>query len=63
MVVDSLSDAAVEGTAGDPALEASTTAVKRAATNACAAQLWRNDAADQSVFSAVSTVLTPTLLR
>ena len=63
-VVNSVSDAAVEGTAGDPALEASTTAVKRAATTACAAHLWGDDVADQSVFSAVSTVLTtPTLLR
>ena len=63
MVVDSVSDAAVEGTAGDPALEASTTAVKRATTNVCAAHLWRDDVADQSVFSAVSTVLTPMLLQ
>jgi hypothetical protein len=60
MVVDLVSDAAVEGTAGNPALEASATAVKRAATNACAAHLWRDDVADQSVFSAVSTVLTNT---
>ena len=63
MVVDLVSDAAVEGTAGNPALEASTTAVKRATTNVCAAHLWRDDVADQSVFSAVSTVLTPMLLQ